>query len=481
MKTNKFFQNNKKALVAFMSATVLSVGFTACSQDDELFESAVPKNPTELTRGGSGLTPISYVERSWDGSKVVSTVKSVNDYIELGKARDDLFRLESGKWYVVKSNYETDIILAPKGEPANLIICDGVTLKSCIGIDAGHSLNIFSQEKDCGTLISKNERLADYDAAGGPDLGYYPAIGGKDSMGKLVIHGGTITATSLDKYFSGIGGGSDGSGGDVTIYGGTIKAQGGKDAAGIGSGEEQHNDVNGGTLTVYGGTIEARGGMFGAGIGGGQDADGGKVNIYGGTVKAWGGKDAAGIGCGEQLEDDIVDGGYLTIHGGTVEARGGDHGAGIGGGQDAHGGEVIVNGGKVSAFGGTDAAGIGSGEGYTECSLDGGTLLVNGGDVFADGSGWGAGIGGGEDAKGAKVFIYGGKVVAWAGDNAGKKNGSAIGSEDGDGRRGSLTLGDNMQVHAGQNPDNARKHLFPFETRVPACFFRPYTCVEVRN
>ena len=49
-----------------------------------------------------------------------------------------------------------------------------------------------------------------------------------------------------------------------------------------------------------------------------------------------------------------------------------------------------------------------------------------------------------------------------------------IGSEDGNGHRGSLKLGDNMQVYAGQNPSDADKNLFPFETRVPACFFRPY-------
>ncbi len=205
------------------------------------------------------------------------------------------------------------------------------------------------------------------------------------------------------------------------------------------------------------------------------------MTIYGGTVKAWGGVDAAGIGSGEQFTDDIIDGGYLTVNGGKVEAHGGEHGAGIGGGQDGHGGEVTINGGTVSAFGGVDAAGIGTGEGFTEHSLDGGKLFVYGGDVFADGTGWGAGIGGGEDAKGAKVYIFGGKVVAWAGHDAGKKNGSAIGSEDGDGRRGSLQLGDNMIVYAGQNPDDANKHLFPFETRVPACYFRPYCRVEVRK
>ena len=115
-----------------------------------------------------------------------------------------------------------------------------------------------------------------------------------------------------------------------------------------------------------------------------------------------------------------------------------------------------------------------SGRCRNESEIHGGSLTVYGGEVFADGTDWGAGIGGGEDADGAKVAIYGGTVTAWAGQDAGKKNGSAIGSEDGDGHRGSLKLGDNMKVWAGQNPSDADKNLFPFETRVPACFFRPY-------
>lgn len=472
MKTNRLFLNNKKALMAFMAAAVIGVSFIACSQDDELFEAEVPQKLTGQTRASCGLEPITYVERSWDGQKVVSTEKDVTLYSELKENNDShSVQLESGKWYVVKSNCLLGVIVAPEGEPANLIVCDGAKLTSCIEISLGHSLNIFGQAKDTGQLIARSHLNHER----------YPAIGSSDDMGKLVIHGCNISAETLQENNSAIGGGWDGSGGDITIYGGIVKAQGGRDAAGIGSGEEQKRDLHGGVLTVYGGTIEAHGGRHGAGIGGGQDVDGGKVTIYGGTVKAWGGVDAAGIGSGEQFTDDIIDGGYLTVNGGKVEAHSGEHGAGIGGGQDGHGGEVTINGGTVSAFGGVDAAGIGTGEGFTEHSLDGGKLFVYGGDVFADGSGWGAGIGGGEDAKGAKVYIFGGKVVAWAGQDAGKKNGSAIGSEDGDGRRGSLQLGDNMIVYAGQNPDDANKHLFPFETRVPACYFRPYCRVEVRK
>ena len=209
---------------------------------------------------------------------------------------------------------------------------------------------------------------------------------------------------------------------------------------------------NMGTLVIHGGSIIAYSekplnAEFVAGIGGGRNGNGGSVTIYGGTVKAYGGKDAAGIGSAEQL-NGVKHGGTLTVYGGTVKA-----------------------------YGGTDAAGIGSGEKFAPGpSINGGSLTVYGGDVFADGTGWGAGIGGGEDSDGADVKIYGGKVVAWAGADAGKKNGSAIGSEDGDGHYGKLYIADGLRVWAGQSAESTS--LFPYETRVPACRWRPYARIE---
>lgn len=300
----------------------------------------------------------------------------------------------------------------------------------------------------------------------------------------ITIYGGTVTGNG-GRYGAGIGGGQSGNGSDITIHGGTVKGYGGVDAAGIGSGEMEYGNGNAGKLTVYGGTVEGHGNEHGAGIGGGQSGNGAEVVVYGGTVEGRGGVDAAGIGSGEKaLEEHLfksysLNGGSLTVHGGTVKGYGGEHGAGIGGGQDASGAKVIINGGHVETDGGMDAAGIGSGEETTiGPNINGGSLTVNGGYVFADGTGWGAGIGGGEDADGATVVINGGTVIAYAGSDAGSKNGSAIGAEDGDGHRGSLKLADNLMVHAGQNPDDAKSHLFPFATRVPACFFRPYTRIE---
>ena len=174
----------------------------------------------------------------------------------------------------------------------------------------------------------------------------------------------------------------------------------------------------------------------------------------------------------------------MTIYGGFVTAQGGEYGAGIGGGANdddepyyGDPGRIVIYGGTVKAYGGTDAAGIGSGEKFAPGpSINGGSLTVYGGDVFADGTGWGAGIGGGEDSDGADVKIYGGKVVAWAGADAGKKNGSAIGSEDGDGHYGKLYIADGLRVWAGQSAESTS--LFPYETRVPACRWRPYARIE---
>ena len=199
----------------------------------------------------------------------------------------------------------------------------------------------------------------------------------------------------------------------------------------------------------------------------------GDIFMYSGNLTVQGaGSHCAGIGVHKGENH-----GRLTVYGGSIKSYGGEYGAGIGGGQDGDGCDVVIYGGNVWAYGGTDAAGIGTGEQYNEnVSPSGGTLTVYGGHVFADGTGWGAGIGGGEDAKGAKVVINGGIVEAWAGEDAGDKNGSAIGSEAGDGFRGSLSIGDKMMVHAGSSTTSLS--FFSYEYRVPACYFRPYARIE---
>lgn len=61
--------------------------------------------------------------------------------------------------------------------------------------------------------------------------------------------------------------------GTITIHGGTVKAIGGEEAAGIGGGGW---NGSGGTITINGGGVNATGGDGGAGIGGG---DGGSAAL----------------------------------------------------------------------------------------------------------------------------------------------------------------------------------------------------------
>ena len=88
------------------------------------------------------------------------------------------------------------------------------------------------------------------------------------------------------------------------------------------------------TLTINGetagtGTLTAQGGMSAAGIGTDRNGSGGNIVINGGTVTAIGGNNGAGIGTG-RAQDVSITCGDITINGGTVTATGVDNGAGIG-------------------------------------------------------------------------------------------------------------------------------------------------------
>ena len=136
---------------------------------------------------------------------------------------------------------------------------------------------------------------------------------------------------------------------------GSLKAEGGTGAAGIGGSE--NNGTN--NITISGGTVKAIGGPQSAGIGGGNGGGGDHITITGGTVTAEGGPGGAGIGSGGEGDGD--GGSHITITGGTVNAIGGYWGAGIGGGCNRNGSHITINGGTVTAEGGTCGAGIGGG------------------------------------------------------------------------------------------------------------------------
>ncbi len=117
-----------------------------------------------------------------------------------------------------------------------------------------------------------------------------------------------------------------GSGTTLTINGdGTLTANGGTDAAGIGLNRAWNvtEDVVGGNIVINGGTITANGGGGGAGIGAGvtkyennaaRTATVGNITIAGGSVTAVGGSNADGIGAGQNNYNATIQIGTVTIY-----------------------------------------------------------------------------------------------------------------------------------------------------------------------
>jgi hypothetical protein len=242
--------------------------------------------------------------------------------------------------------------------------------------------------------------------------------------GKLYTRGGNSGG-------AGIGGGSGESGGEITIEGGTVEAQGGTGGAGLGGG----SGGNGGIITINDGTVSATGGDYAAGIGGGKGDNSANSNNSSNPIVGGGG-------------------GIITINGGTVSATGGDGagnvypdhpdyvdpgtgtsgGAGIGGGSFGPGGTITISGGFVWAY--SSAPGIGYGPDYGNTQNigdfsgingdppaigggsvsgsdgDAGDITITGGTVIAVTESAGAAIGGGKRATRGSIKISGGTIIA---------------------------------------------------------------------
>ena len=127
-------------------------------------------------------------------------------------------------WYVVNDEINITDRITVTGN-VHLILADGCNLTASKGINvsAGNSLSIYGQTNGSGALEATRDS-------------YNAGIGGgyNGSGGEVTIYGGTVTATGYSG--AGIGGGQNGNGGAVTISGGTVTATGESSGAGIGSG-----------------------------------------------------------------------------------------------------------------------------------------------------------------------------------------------------------------------------------------------------
>ncbi len=275
-----------------------------------------------------------------------------------------------------------------------LVLCDGCTFDAGRILVSGGALSICGQQENSGTLVCE----LSLDGCAGIGGGV-----GTSAMYPITINGGTVRAWG-GKRAAGIGGGLNGPCSPITINGGVVEADGGFGGPGIGGGP---NDASGmilgsnGTITINGGTVRAKG----RGRGGNELEGGG----------------GAGIGCGACLNpnatrtacDDIV------INGGVVEARG-----------DAYGGAGIGGGGRADQLG---------------------TITINGGRVKADGYANGVGIGGGAGGKGGVIVINGGTTEAITGF----WGTCAVGNYFDDGDHGMLVVADNIVVSQGDSSESA--------------------------
>ena len=123
--------------------------------------------------------------------------------------------------------------------------------------------------------------------------------GGQGGVGEQIyVYSGKLTVRSVSEG-AGIGGGQGGPGRFIYIKGGTVNAGSESGGAGIGSGDQdgQNKSEDAHHIEISGGTVEAWSNYAGAGIGGGRNGSGCDISITGGVVRAqgyWG----AGIGGG---------------------------------------------------------------------------------------------------------------------------------------------------------------------------------------
>ena len=242
------------------------------------------------------VSPIAYVIGNGD----------VSGFTAYSPMEADYEVLPTGSYYV-GNNLELLNRIKVSGN-VSLILGNNNTLTADKGISVmgrENTLNIFGQSGGTGILKAK---AASNNAA----------IGGDDGEQQL-----------------------SGSVGNINIYGGNIRPQGGNAAASIGGG---YLNEYYGNICIYGGNISgidgvaARGGVFSAAIGGGFARDNEFGKKVDGTVRILGGEV-------------------------TVESPARGTRTGIGGGQYSYGGTIDILGGKVEVTG--VQPGIGDGDSYT--------------------------------------------------------------------------------------------------------------------
>lgn len=300
-----------------------------------------------------------YFIKGYEEKRVTETITSVNvitdsEYVDtdvwinLNRGIDDFGRTTGQGWEVHKTEYGTCLeiqkdgsyqiygeineeggqiatshyIRVAKGVTADIRLRDVCVISPSYSfyLEGGATANIFLDPGEYdNTNIFQSEGWSSHSSA------------------IMASENTTLTITSID--------------GDYETSG-KLQAIGSTHGAGIGSacyvGDASTSQRGAGTIKIYGGTIEAKGGINAAGIGGGSIGGGspgysGNITIYGGDITATGNGGAGiGSGTGSSAYGYVTDGGTIKILGGSVTANGTGGGAGIGGGRGVNSGVIII-------------------------------------------------------------------------------------------------------------------------------------------
>ncbi len=227
-----------------------------------------------LTARWAQVPPISYIDS--DGQEV-------SNFTEYSPMEDSYTVMQGGTYYVGRDTVLSRRVSAEGS--VNLILGDGckLTADKGIGVMKPNALSIFCQKDGTGTLEAKSEDN-------------YAAIGG-DWVKDVVIN-------------------EDSASGIIRIYGGSVKATGGLNAAAIGGG---YNNITTGD-----------------------------IHIHGGRIDALSGRNAAAVGDGQSLQNsDIKSKGFIEITGGELTLKADDNSVGIGGDKSYRDRTIRILGGKI--------------------------------------------------------------------------------------------------------------------------------------
>ena len=314
-----------------------SVSTQSAENPDSIVENIAPQTeesgqPVAFTGevhdlNNTNLTINSENRDQFNGKVITGTLENqgvnqfVIDGVEISLTFRDLTVQNAGAY----NNSSASGLVLKKGAVLHL------TLEGTNVLKAGFAGAGITVPEGCTLEITGNSTgILEATGGGGWNAGAGIGADGRSnqSVGTIIIRGGTVKATGNNSYSygsvsaasAGIGGTTESKSGTIQITGGTVTAVGGMYAAGIGGGSNGRTEkieISGGTITAIGGSqYSYSGAAIGSGHNswnaseGGEKLSCGEILITNGTIHAEG-----NIGYGTKLDLSENEGGSVDITG----------------------------------------------------------------------------------------------------------------------------------------------------------------------